>query len=210
MKTTVLNILGCGVLVIWTAACSDTSVDSPSKEPGATNNGISGAETYTQTAIVSKEEMEQPPAQAYYVVSKENAELQKRYDKLESDYTALQFKYEADHNKVEQGALRNRLFGEGVVGKDLRFGFVNSGNAKSVYEKFVNGVADNKDAYTREDWDEIKVLYEALDNRKNAIETEMSTSDNLAIARMKIRFASIKSWNRPGTKVDENQMAKIK
>ena len=209
MKTSVLNILGCGVLVVWAAACSDSSIDSRSQQRASNREAMNRDKTYTQTAIVSKEEMDQPPVQAYHVVSKGNAELQKRYDRLESDYTALQFKYEADHNKVEQGALRNRLFGEGVVGKDLRFGFVNSGNAKSVYEKFVNGVSDHRNSYSREDWDEIKVLYEALDNRKNAIEPELSAKDNRAIAGLKIRFASIKAWNRPGTKVEENQMAKV-
>lgn len=207
MKTTVLRIVGCGVLV-WTAACSDTSVDSRAQQRAA-DRELSRDKTITQTAALSKAETEQAPVEAYYVVSKENAELQKRYDQLESDYTALQFKYEADHNKVEQGALRNRLFGEGVVGKDLKFSFVTGANAKSVYERFVNGVADNRNSYSREDWDEIKVLYEALDNRKNVIEPSLSAKDNRAIAGMKIRFASLKAWNRPGTKVDENQMAKI-
>ena len=66
----------------------------------------------------------------------------------------------------------------------------------------------NKDNYTREDWDEIKVLYEALDTRKNAVEKDLSGSDNLKIAGLKVRFASIKATHRGGTKGAENEAAK--
>jgi hypothetical protein len=39
--------------------------------------------------------------------------------------------------------------------------------------------------YTREDWDEIKVLYEALDTRKNTVEKDLASSDNMKIAGKK-------------------------
>ena len=65
-----------------------------------------------------------------------------------------------------------------------------------------------KNNYTREDWDEINVLYEALDTRKNAVEKDLKTSDNLKIAGLKIRYAAINSTHRGGTKVKENTEAK--
>jgi hypothetical protein len=40
-------------------------------------------------------------------------------------------------------------------------------------------VQANKDKYSREDWDEIKLMYEALDSRKNTVEKEgLSSEDN--------------------------------
>jgi hypothetical protein len=42
---------------------------------------------------------------------------------------------------------------------------VNATNILGVYDQFVNTVKDNKDNYSREDWDEIKLMYE-LDSRK--------------------------------------------
>lgn len=104
--------------------------------------------------------------------------------------------------------LRNRLFGEGKIGADMKFEFVNAQNIYSVYKNFVNTVADNKDNYTREDWDEIKVLYEALDTRKNAVEKDLAGSDNRQIALLKVRFATIKATHRAGTKGAENEAAK--
>jgi hypothetical protein len=105
-------------------------------------------------------------------------------------------------------ALRNRLFGEGKIGADMKFDFVTAGNILSVYKNFVNTVADNRDKYSREDWDEIKVLYEALDTRKNTVEKDLAGGDNLKIAGLKIKFVAIKATNRGGTKATENEKAK--
>jgi hypothetical protein len=77
--------------------------------------------------------------------------------------------------------LRNALFGEGMIGDDMDFAFVNGNNLLDVYRRFVNTVDKNKDNYTREDWDEIKVLYEALDTRKNTVEKDAPNGDNTKI-----------------------------
>jgi hypothetical protein len=44
----------------------------------------------------------------------------------------------------------------------MNFAWVNKDNIHNVYQQFVHTVEDNKDKYTREDWDEIKLMYEAL------------------------------------------------
>jgi hypothetical protein len=106
--------------------------------------------------------------------------------------------------------LRNKLFGEGVVGSDMSFGFATAANLLSIYRNFVNTVADNKNNYTREDWDEIKVLYEALDTRKNTVEKDLPKGDNNKIAGLKIKFSAIKAIRRGGTKGTENKAAKEK
>jgi hypothetical protein len=104
--------------------------------------------------------------------------------------------------------LRDRLFGEGKIGDDMQFAFVTGDNILGIYQNFVDVVADNKNTYSREDWDEINVLYEALDTRKNAVEKDLKTSDNLKIAGLKIKFASIAATHRGGTKVKENAESK--
>nr|WP_294782541.1 DUF6565 domain-containing protein [uncultured Flavobacterium sp.] len=105
--------------------------------------------------------------------------------------------------------LRNALFGEGKIGDDMSFAWVNAKNIHSVYQQFVHTVENNKDSYSREDWDEIKVLYEALDSRKNTVEKEGLTSeDNRKIAGLKIKFAPMYTVNRMGAKAEENKEAK--
>jgi len=131
-------------------------------------------------------------------------------------YAALKARYELQLKENEANAkavptapnyrqlLRNRLFGEGKIGDDMKFEFVTGANILSVYTNFVDVVSDNKKTYSREDWDEINVLYEALDSRKNAVEKDLASADNLKIAGLKIRFASIAATHRGGTKVKEN------
>jgi hypothetical protein len=133
-------------------------------------------------------------------------------------YEALRATYEANIKQAEAAAstpdfrqvLRNQLFGEGVVGNDMTFAFANADNLLSIYRNFVNTVDANKNTYSREDWDEIKVLYEALDTRKNTVEKDLPKGDNNKIAGLKIKFSSIKATHRGGTKGEENQAAKDK
>ncbi|QSB28294.1 DUF6565 domain-containing protein [Flavobacterium sp. CLA17] len=105
--------------------------------------------------------------------------------------------------------LRNALFGEGKIGDDMSFAWVNAQNIHSVYQQFVHTVENNKDSYSREDWDEIKMMYEALDSRKNTVEKEGLTSeDNRKIAGLKLKFAPMYTLNRMGAKSDETAAAK--
>lgn len=141
-------------------------------------------------------------------------------DASKAQYAALKSTYvvqiAATEDKAKSAALtsdyrqilRNSLFGEGMIGTDLKFDFVTANNLLSVFRTFVNTVQDNRNTYTREDWDEIKVLYEALDTRKNAVEKELPKGDNLKIAGLKIKFSTIKATHRGGTKGEENKEAK--
>jgi hypothetical protein len=146
-------------------------------------------------------------------------EFRGRYPAEEEQYAALKATYETNIKEQEmqtnftatsdyRQVLRNSLFGEGMIGTDLQFGFVTASNLLSVFSNFVNTVSDNRNNYSREDWDEIKVLYEALDTRKNAVEKELPKGDNFKIAKLKIKFSSIKATHRGGTKAAENREAK--
>ncbi|MDP2174639.1 MAG: hypothetical protein Q8K70_01880 [Bacteroidota bacterium] len=144
-----------------------------------------------------------------------NEDEKAKLEESKAKYAALKTTYEtkiAESNQANEidskYQLRNRLFGENVITEDLQFAFVNATNALNVFETFVNTVDANKDAYSRENWDEIKVLYEALNTRKNAIEKDLAGSDNRQIAVLKVKFASIYSIIRPMSKVDENAEAK--
>ena len=105
--------------------------------------------------------------------------------------------------------LRNALFGEGKIGDDMNFSWVNKDNIHDVYQQFVHTAEDNKDKYSREDWDEVKLMYEALDSRKNTVEKEgLTTKDNFKIAGLKIKFAAMQKVNRIGAKSEEMSEAK--
>ncbi|WP_163408417.1 DUF6565 domain-containing protein [Flavobacterium ajazii] len=132
---------------------------------------------------------------------------------------ASKIKYEEFKNEMEaqfappasnpKQQLRDALFGAGKLGDDMSFSWVNAQNIHSVYQQFVHTVENNKDRYSREDWDEIKLMYEALDSRKNTVEKEgLTAEDNRKIAGLKIKFAPMYKINRMGAKSEENKEAK--
>jgi len=155
-----------------------------------------------------------------------SAEEKAKADASKAKYEALKAKYELAIKEQQMKAatlpgaqpnsapnfrkvLRDRLFGEGKIGDDMQFAFVNADNILPIYKNFVDVVDENKSKYTREDWDEINVLYEALDTRKNTVEKEgLKGADNVKIAGLKIRYAAINATHRGGTKVKENADAK--
>jgi hypothetical protein len=106
-------------------------------------------------------------------------------------------------------SLRDRLFGAGKIGNDMSFDWVNKNNIVDVYDKFFESYKENRGDFSREDYDEIKLMFEALDNRKNTVEKEgLSSSDNMKIASIKVKFNPMFQLNRVGAKARETAEAK--
>ena len=144
---------------------------------------------------------------------KEREAAQARIDASKAKYEALKAQMEADMQAEAavntKQVLRNALFGEGKIGDDMNFDWVNKDNILAVYQQFVDATDANKDNYSREDWDEIKLLYEALDSRKNTVEKEgLSSDDNRKIANLKLKFAPMLKFNRVSAKTEEMKEAK--
>tara|TARA_R110000868_G_scaffold37619_4_gene132843 strand:- start:574 stop:1233 length:660 start_codon:yes stop_codon:yes gene_type:complete len=110
---------------------------------------------------------------------------------------------------IQKDNFRISLLGKNYANDDMKFKWINKNNILSVYQNFVDTVQANKDSYSREDWDEIKLLYEAIDTRKNTVEDEgLTSSDNRKIAALKLKFAPMYTLNRMGAKSEENANAK--
>ena len=121
----------------------------------------------------------------------------------------LESNNEDSKNISSSQLLRDRLFGAGKIGSDMSFDWVNKDNILSVYENFFESYKQNKSDFTREDYDEVKLLFEALDSRKNTVEKEgLTTNDNNKIATIKLMFSPMFKVNRVGAKSRENQEAK--
>ena len=145
--------------------------------------------------------------------AKDNAVLKEKLAVSKAKYEALKAKYmaeiEAAKVKNPNQLLRDRFFGEGKVGEDMNFSWVNKDNILKVYDNFFQSYKDNKANFSREDYDETKLIYEALDSRKNTVEKEgLSSEDNTKIASIKFKFAPMFKINRIGAKARENTEAK--
>ena len=148
-------------------------------------------------------------AEASLANSKDSIQAQERMMASKNKYEALKTKMVVAPVPSSKQQLRNALFGEGKIGDDMNFSWVNAANIHEVYQSFIHTAENNKDSYTREDWDEIKLMYEALDSRKNTVEKEgLSKEDNRKIAGLKFKFAPMLKVNRMGEKTAEMKEAK--
>jgi hypothetical protein len=143
----------------------------------------------------------------------ENADLKDDVDNATLQYEEYKMKVVADNEEkqilVSKNNFRTALLGQNYTANDMAFTWINKDNILGVYETFVNTVEMNKDSYSREDWDEIKLLYEAIDTRKNTVENEGLTGENnRKIAALKLKFAPMYTLNRMGAKSQENADAK--
>lgn len=224
MKNTHL-VLGLAVIALGFTSCKDEKaveaekkVDTYVMYVDSLGNVTAEDARENWEGIEATYQIRSGDAEAALENMKDNAAAQERLEASRAKYEALKAKVE-DENAAEQQTadvtvsskqqLRNALFGQGKIGDDMNFSWVNKDNIHSVYQQFIHTAEDNKDSYSREDWDEIKLMYEALDSRKNTVEKEgLSSEDNRKIAALKFKFAPMLKVNRMGAKSGEMKRAK--
>lgn len=131
--------------------------------------------------------------------------LQSSIDKGSIRYDGYKNSIMAEKHKrlTKKKQIQISLFGKPIA-KDLEFEWVNKDNILEVYQNFVATAKKNKDAYSIEDWDEVKLLYEALDARKNIVEDNgLTSSDYNKISLLKLKFGPMYRLNRLGAKSEK-------
>ena len=217
-------VLGIALVAIGFTSCKDEKAEQAQKDVDSYVVYVDSVSAISETearenweGIESSYQLRSEKADISMEDLKDKTETQARLDASRAKYEALKAKVEAQRVATEAAKtvpntkqqMRNSLFGEGKIGDDMNFAWVNASNALNVYQQFVNIVESNKDKYSREDWDEIKLMYEALDSRKNTVEKEgLSGEDNRKIAGLKVKFAPIYTLNRMGAKSSEMKDAK--
>jgi hypothetical protein len=222
MKNTKL-FLGIALVALGFASCKDEketqaqkTVDTYVMYVDSLGNVASLDAKGNWQAIDDDYQMRSVEADAALANLKDKITAQERIDASRAKYLELKAKVEADLTADQPAAvvnpkqqLRNALFGEGKIGDDMNFNWVNASNIHRVYQQFIHTAEDHKDSYSREDWDEVKLMYEALDSRKNTVEKEgLTAEDNRKIAGLKFKFAPMLKLNRMGAKSEEMKEAK--
>lgn len=222
MKNTKL-FLGIALVALGFASCKDEketqaqkTVDTYVMYVDSLGNVASLDAKGNWQAIDADYQMRSVEADAALANLKDKIAAQERIDASRAKYLELKAKVEADLAADQPAAvvnpkqqLRNALFGEGKIGDDMNFNWVNAANIHRVYQQFIHTAEDRKDSYSREDWDEVKLMYEALDSRKNTVEKEgLTAEDNRKIAGLKFKFAPMLKLNRMGAKSEEMKEAK--
>ncbi|HEX9979331.1 MAG TPA: hypothetical protein VGB50_02065 [Flavobacterium sp.] len=223
MKTNNL-LLGAAVLAVAFTSCkneeeerAEKSVDRYVTYVDSIGNVADNDARTNWQAIDAEYSQRTADAEAAMANMKDKEKAEERLNASRAKYEEMKARYEAQMAADNQAAaasdpkskLRSSLFGEGNMGADMNFDWVNKDNILRVYNDFYNNFDKNKDNYSREDFDEIKAMYEALDARKNTVEKEgLSGEDNRKIAELKVKFGPKFKWNRVGEKGQENERAK--
>jgi hypothetical protein len=223
MKTRKL-LLGMAVIALGFSSCkneeemkAEKSVETYIVYVDSLGNMDSATTKENWKSIQANYELRNEEAEIALSNLKNNIKAQERIDASRAKFEELKARMDAEAEAENQAKiaaspkqkLRNALFGEGKVGDDMNFNWVNAKNILSVYQLFVDTAHKNKDSYTREDWDEVKLMYEALDSRKNTVENEgLTSSDNSKISGLKLKFAPMYTLNRMGAKSEEMSKAK--
>ena len=175
MKSTKM-VLGIALIALGFTSCKDEkaveaekSVDTYVMYVDSLGNVTEDEARANWEGIETTYQLRSEEAQAALANMKDNAEAQARLEAATAKYEAMKAKYQAEVKENAAAAvstgvkskqqLRNALFGEGKIGEDMSFNWVNKDNILGVYQNFVNTVDTNKDAYSREDWDEVKLMY---------------------------------------------------
>ena len=219
-------LLGAAVVAVSFTSCkseaeknAEVTFDRYEKYVDSVNN-IAVADAQANWESIDAAYNEQTSnAEAALVDAGDKTNAENRVEKAKAKYAELKAKMEAEAAKATEAAasnpanrkqiLRDAYFGAGKIGEDMNFAWVNKDNILKVYNDFYNEFDKNKDTYSREDFDEIKAMYEALDAHKNTVEKEvLSSRDNGKIAELKFKFAPKFKWERMGAKAEENADAK--
>lgn len=187
-------------------------IDNYSNYVDSINNIAANEASANWDAIERNYESRKAEANNAIASIKDNSDLQKSINDATAEYDEFKAEVVAENERMRTEKLtmmRQSLLGKEYVDDNMQFAWVNKDNILNVYQNFVDTVEKNKDSYSREEWDEIKMVYEAIDTRKNTVENEgLSSSDNRKIAGLKLKFAPMYTVNRMGAKSDENQEAK--
>lgn len=69
-------------------------------------------------------------------------------------------------------------------------------NARGTYEAFVRSVKQNEDKFDIDDWRNINAEWRALDKKYDQIKDNVSTGDKAEIAKEKLKYAALKSFDK--------------
>ncbi len=212
-------LLGVAIMAVSFTSCkseeekmAEQSFDRYEKYVDSVNNVAEAEALANWQAIEAGYNDRMSEADMAIVNMKDQTNAQDRIEKAKVKYSEFKMKVEASAPKPvdRKTVIRNSYFGDGIMsGDSMDFSWVNKDNILKVYNDFYNEFEKNKDSYSREDFDEIKALYEALDSRKNTVEKEgLSSKDNRKIAEIKFKFGPKFKWERMGAKAEENAEAK--
>ncbi|WP_192821183.1 DUF6565 domain-containing protein [Rufibacter sp. LB8] len=147
----------------------------------------------TRSAAVARYENELDETQ-----KQEYAQLQSRYNTAwatrEEQYNTWMANNQSGGNamsKVDMSSLDNSKI-PSYTATDIR----------TAYEAFVAHVDANKSNFSNDDWKTVETYWNQLDDRKNAVQSQLSDKDKWEIAKAKTKYIAMKNASKLGNSAE--------
>lgn len=132
----------------------------------------------------------------------------KEYQELQNRYTTAWNAREQQYNTWRQK--------NGIVSIDMTemdktriSSYTTARDIREGYEAFVKHVEANKNDYSNQDWKTVESYWNELDDRKNAMQSELSDKDKWEIGKAKTKYIAMKNASKLGN-TGENIGSKAK
>lgn len=133
------------------------------------------------------------------------AELDQKQDKLsdrlKADYQQIKEDFQERERERDQMAERRTQSMEWereLLGTYADAASVNAGNIRQAYITFLENVRSKRSNWDNEDWEMAKLVLEELNKRKDAVEGDISTEDEVKIKALQMEFTALETGDDLG------------
>lgn len=117
-------------------------------------------------------------------------ELRQEYQQLKEDFRNLD-----DERVKRRRALKLAEWEANLLGGYADKSTIRRENVKQVYEYFMENVRNLESNWTDEDWEMAKMVLERLNERKDEVDENLPTEDEVAIKALQMEFHTLETAN---------------
>lgn len=121
------------------------------------------------------------------------------FNRMQKEYEERKSRYEGraanEGSGMDEHSISGRMYSSVNITNPANVDFSNAtaSNMRTTYKNFVDYVDAHKSEMTAADWRNAEIIWEAMNLRKNEVEADISTKDNLAIGTLKAEYGALKS-----------------
>ena len=197
MKSTIAKLNGFLLLVLLSYGFSGCTATREQEAEGDLNEFRSWVNTQTSNVAERTEEDWQRTKADFQRRTAELDQKQNKFsDKLKADYDEL--KAEFRKRDEERGRMADRRSELSKWEKDLLGTYadrstINAENIHQAYVTFMDNVRSRREVWDKEDWEMAKMVLEELNDRKEEINDEITTEDEVKIKALQMEFTALKT-----------------
>ncbi|ALJ00296.1 DUF6565 domain-containing protein [Rufibacter tibetensis] len=123
------------------------------------------------------------------------------YAELQSRYSTAWSTREGQYNTWKQNNQSSGMMASGIdmsTYDEKKIPSYTATDIRKAYEDFVAHVEMHKSGFSNKDWNTVEKYWNQLDDRKNAIQSQLTDKDKWEIAKAKTKYIAMKNANKAG------------